>query len=49
MRAFLMVLSILLLQSCAASLVNVDFDTCQQRGVLDGVKVAQCKQVKNVK
>lgn len=34
---------------CANAQVNVDFDSCQQRGVLDGVKVAQCKEAKNVK
>jgi hypothetical protein len=39
----------ILLTGCASSRVNVDFDSCQSRGVLDGVKVSSCETVKNVK
>ena len=38
-------LLLLCLSGCAGIQVNVDYDTCQPRGKLDGVKIYVCKYV----
>jgi hypothetical protein len=34
---------------CASTKVNVDLDSCSERGKLDGIRVGQCVPAHNVK
>jgi hypothetical protein len=48
MKIFLAILAFTL-SACSTNQVNVDMDSCQQRGVVDGVKIGKCKEAKMVK
>lgn len=45
---YLLAIFIGCLTACASSQVNVDFDSCESRGIIDNVLVARCKKVKNL-
>lgn len=48
-KILLSLLVVLMITGCASSRVNVDMDSCQSRGVIDGIKIFSCDQVKVVK
>jgi hypothetical protein len=37
------------LAGCASSRVSIDIDSCNPRGVLDGIKISDCEIAKKVK
>lgn len=47
-RAFFLVV-LLVVSGCATARVNVDLDSCQSRGKIDGIQVGSCIPVKIVK
>ena len=49
MKYFISILFLLTIAGCSTSRVNVDTDSCQSRGVIDGIKVGSCEVVKVVK
>lgn len=48
MRHFTLLL-LLALVGCSSGQINVDLDSCAERGKIDGVRVGQCQPAKMVK
>jgi hypothetical protein len=48
MRLLLVMVGLLALGGCASARVNVDLDSCEPRGQIDGIMVGTCRQVKVV-
>lgn len=46
---FVIALLLGMMVGCASARVNVDLDSCEERGKIDGIRVAQCQPVKVVK
>jgi hypothetical protein len=40
---------VILIFGCAARRVNVDLDSCQERGKIDGTRIGQCEVSQSVK
>lgn len=49
MKSFILIVAFLALSACASSKVNVDYDSCSERGKLDGVHVYRCNKADMVK
>jgi hypothetical protein len=49
MKGLLVVLLFMVLAGCATARVNVDLDSCEKRGSIDGINVGSCQPVKVVK
>ena len=49
MKPYILFLLLLSLSACASSRVNVDLESCQDRGKIDGIRVGSCEPVKVVK
>lgn len=45
LKAFLILVAVASVCGCASRKVTVDYDTCSQRGEVDGVKLAECQKV----
>lgn len=48
MKTLILIL-LVLISGCATSQQNVDLDSCVPRGTIDGIHVARCKPVTQVK
>jgi type IV pilus biogenesis protein CpaD/CtpE len=49
MRTVLAVIALVVMAGCASARVNVDLDSCETRGQIDGIRVGSCQPVKVVR